>query len=142
MRRDLARGYVPACMDCQRNKSSTSKTAGPLHPLPVLDKQFDSVAINFIGPLPKDNGFDTIVTMTNRLGADVQIVACMAEMSVEDFPFLFFDKWYCQNGCPLEIISDHDKLFISKFWRALMKLTGISHKLSIAYHPQTDGSSE
>jgi hypothetical protein len=63
-------------------------------------------------------------------------------MSAEDFTFLFFDKWYCENGCPLEIISDWDKLFVSKFWKALMKLTGIHHKLSTAYHPQTDGSSE
>jgi hypothetical protein len=100
------------------------------------------VAIDFIGPLPKDDSFDTIVTMTDHLGADVQIAACTAEMSAEDFAFIFFDKWYCENGCPLEIISDRDKLFVSKFWKALMKLTGIEHKLSTAYHPQTDGSSE
>jgi hypothetical protein len=80
--------------------------AGPLHPLPVPDKRFDSVAIDFIGPLPKDDGFDTIVTMTDRLGADVQIVPCRGDMSAEDFAFLFFDKWYCENGCPLEIISE------------------------------------
>jgi len=63
-------------------------------------------------------------------------------MTVEDFAFLFFDKWYCKNGCPLEIISDHNKIFVSKFWRVLIKLTGINHKLSTVYHPQTDGSSE
>jgi Integrase zinc binding domain len=142
MRRDLARGYISGCMDCQRNKSSTSKTAGPLHPLPVPDKRFDSVAIDFIGPLPKDDGFDAIVTMTDRLGADIQIAACTTNITVEDFAFLFFDRWYCENGCPLEIISDHDKIFVSKFWRALIKLTGINHKLSTAYHPQMDGSSE
>ena len=142
MRRDLGRGYVPGCTDCQRNKSSTSKPAGPLHPLPIPDKRFDSVAIDFIGPLPIDNGFNTIVTMTDRLGADIQITACKTDMTAEDFAFLFFDRWYCENGCPLEIISDRDKLFISKFWRALMKLAGIDHKLSTAYHPQTDGSSE
>jgi hypothetical protein len=80
--------------------------------------------------------------MTDRLGADVQIAACTTDMSTEDFTFLFFDKWYCENGCLVEIISDRDKLFISKFWRALMKLTGINHKLSTAYHPQMDRSSE
>jgi hypothetical protein len=110
--------------------------------LPVLDAHFDSVAIDFIGPLPKDEGFNTIVTMTDRHGADIQITACKSDMSAEDFVFLFFNKWYCENGCPLEIISDWDKPFISKFWKALMKLTGIHHKFSTAYHPQTDGSSE
>lgn len=55
---------------------------------------------------------------------------------------MFFDRWYCVNGLPLDIISDRDKLFMSRFWRTLHKLTGIKLKLSTAYHPQTDGSSE
>jgi hypothetical protein len=86
-----------------------------LHPLPVPDKHFDSVVIDFVRPLPKDDGFDAIVTMTEHLGADVQITACTTDMATEDFTFLFFNKWYCENGCPLEIISDHEKLFVSKF---------------------------
>ena len=55
---------------------------------------------------------------------------------------IFFNTWYCENRCPLEIISNRDKLFILKFWKALMKLTRIKHKLSTAYHPETDGVSE
>src|SRR5882762_8116442 len=31
---------------------------------------------------------------------------------------------------------------MSQFWRALHKLTGVTLKLSSAYHPETDGSSE
>jgi hypothetical protein len=60
----------------------------------------------------------------------------------EDFALVFFDTWYCENGLPLEIISDRDKLFISKFWKALHKLTGVKLKLSTAFHPETDGCSE
>lgn len=142
MRKDLVDAYIPSCPECQRNKSRTAKIPGPLHPLPIPDLRFDSVGIDFVGPLPKDEGFDTIVTMTCRLGADIQIAPCKSDMSAEEFALIFFDKWYCENGCPAEIISDRDKLFVSKFWRSLMKLAGISHKLSTSYHPQTDGSSE
>jgi len=38
MWRDLEQGYVTSCPDCQRNKSSTTKPYGPLHPLPILDQ--------------------------------------------------------------------------------------------------------
>jgi transposase InsO family protein len=62
--------------------------------------------------------------------------------SVDELAHLFFTGWYCENGMPLELISDRDKLFVSQFWRALHKLTGIKLKLSTAYHPQTDGTSE
>lgn len=134
--------YIPGCIDCQRNKGSTAKRPGPLHPLPVPDKCFESVAIDFIGPLPMDDGFDTIVTMTDRLGVDIQIVACTAEMSAEEFAGIFFNTWYCKNGCPIEIISDCDKIFVSRFWKALMRLTRIKHELSTSYHPETDGTLE
>jgi hypothetical protein len=68
MRRDLEEAYIPSCEACQRNKSCTTKVVGPLHPLPVPDQRGDSVAINFIGPLPEDEGYDCILTMSDRLG--------------------------------------------------------------------------
>jgi len=70
MQHDLEEAYVPSCEDCQQNKSWTHKPAGPLHPLPIPDAHFDSIAINFIEPLPPDKGFDTIITMTNHLRAN------------------------------------------------------------------------
>jgi hypothetical protein len=74
MRRDLETAYVPSCSECQRNKSKTTRPAGPLHPLPIPDQRGDSVAMDFIGPLPEDNGYNCILTMTDRLNADIQIV--------------------------------------------------------------------
>jgi hypothetical protein len=142
MRKDLVNAYVPSCTDCQRNKDSTLKPGGPLHPLPVPDKRFESVVIDFVGPLLKDDRFDCIVTMTDRLNTDVQLAPCKSNMTTEEFATVFFDRWFCENGCPLELITDRDKLFVSRFWKALMKLTGIKHKMSTAYHPQTDGASE
>lgn len=142
MRKDLEKGYIPSCADCQRNKSCTTQAAGPLHPLPIPEDRGDSVAIDFVGPLPTDNGFDMICTMTDRLGSDVCIPPTRANMTAEEFAVVFFDYWYCENGLPLEIVSDHDKLFISKFWATLTKLTGVWLKMSSSYHPETDGSSE
>lgn len=142
MRKDLEAGYIPSCIDCQRNKSSTTKPTGPLHPLPIPDQRGDSVAMDFIGPLPEEQGFDCILTMTDRLNSDIQIVPCTTKTTAEQLATLFFDKWYCENGLPLEIISDRDKLFMAKFWKHLMLLTGIKHRQSSAYHPQTDGASE
>ncbi len=125
MRRDLEQSYIPSCEPCQRNKSTTSKTPGPLHPLPIPDKRDESVAIDFIGPLPVDGGFNCIATFTDCIGVDICIVPCKTNLSTEGMAQLFFDNWYCKNGLPLEIVSDRDKLFISKFWKVLHKLTGV-----------------
>ena len=114
----------------------------PLHPLPIPDGRGDSIAIDFIGPLPVDEGFDCIVTITDRLGTDVWIAPTHTDITAERFATQFFDLWYCENGLPLNIVSDRDKLFISKFWKALHKLTGVKLNMSSAYHPEMDGSSE
>jgi hypothetical protein len=143
MRRDLERAYVPACIDCQRNKDNTKKPCGPLHPLPIPDARGESVAIDFIGPLPLDDGCNCIVTFTDRLGhADVRIVPTTTDITAQDFAVIFFDNWYCENGLPLNIVSDRDSKFTSAFWRAFCKLAGINQKMSTAFHPQTDGASE
>ena len=135
MCKDLEEGYVPSCMECQCNKSSTSKPAGPLHPLPVPDEHCDLVALDFIGPLPVDDGFDYVLTITDRLNSDIHIIPTSSRITAEKLAVLFFDHWYCENGLPLELISDHDKLFMSRFWKHLILLMGVKHKCSPATEP-------
>ena len=88
---------------------------GPLHPLPIPEQWGDSVAIDFIGPLPMDGEFNSIITFTDCLNSDLQIITSNINLTAKQLADIFFNKWYCENGLPLEIISDCDKLFILKF---------------------------
>src|ERR1700722_16214991 len=63
-----------------------------------------SVVIDFIGPLLEDDGYDGIMTMTDRIGADLQMEPVKMSMSAKDEVQVFFDEWYCNNGLPLEIV--------------------------------------
>ena len=137
---DLEKSYIPLCSDCQWNKSRTTKAPGPLHPLPIPDNCGDSVALNFIGPLPKDDGHNCILTMTHHLGLDYHLI--WTDASAEDIVLLVFNNWYCGNGLPSDFVSDRDILFVSCFWKAFAKLTGVSLKMSSGYHQETNGSSE
>ena len=67
---------------------------------------------------------------------------CRSNLTAEQLAVLFFNEWYCENGLPVDIICDRDKLFVSAFWKALHVLTGMKIKMSTSYHPETDGSSE
>lgn len=134
--------HVPSCMDYQCNKSWTTKTPGPLHALPVPDTCRDSVAINFISPLPPDGDYDCLLLMMDHLISDLCIVPTRMDIMTEDLGTLFFDHWYCENGLPLNIVSDCDKLFMSKFLSVLTRLTGVKLKMSSVYHAKMDGASE
>ena len=136
MRKDLQTAYIPACTECQQNKGRTGKPLGPLHPLPIPDGRGDSIAIDFIGPLPRDDGFDAIVTITNHLGSNIRIAPTHMDITAERFATQFFNLWYCENGLPLNIVSNRDHLFISKFWWALTQLTGVKLKISSSYGQQ------
>ena len=76
------------------------------------------------------------------LGADYRILPCKTSDTTTTFALWFFDGWYCEHGLPNNIFSNCDKLFLSQFWKALTHITGVKLKMSTAYHPQTDGSSE
>lgn len=125
--------YIPSCNACQHNKDRTTKVASPLHPLSVPPRRGDCITIDFVkAPLDKD-GYDYIMTITDRTGADIRLIPCKTTMSAEDCTLLFFKHWYCENSLPLEIISDRNHLFTSAFWHALHTLTKVKLKMSIAY---------
>ena len=56
-------------------------------------------------------------------------------INTEEFVSLFYKIITSRYKIPAEIISDRDKLFISKFWRSLIVRLGVEYKLSTAYHP-------
>jgi hypothetical protein len=80
--------------------------------------------------------------MTDHLNSDIHLVAMMTSITAEELALIFFNEWYCENGLPADIVSDRDKLFMSRFWKALHKLISIKLKMSSMYHPQTDGASK
>ena len=134
--------YIKSCVPCARNKSSTQAPAGFLHPMPIPNERFAELAMDFVGPLPKAKGFDTILVMTDRLTNYVKIEPTTSTATAPMIADLVYRSWYRQFGLPSAITSDRDKLFVSKFWKELFKKIDIQLRMSTAYHPETDGSSE
>ncbi len=136
------RKYITSCSQCLRNKSNNQVPAGLLHPLPIPHERFSDIAMDFVGPLPKSDGFDMILVITDRLTNYVRIERTYSTATASDIAFLVYNTWCRQFGLPQRIVSDRDKLFMSQFWKTLHKLLNIEIQSSTSYHPQTDGSSE
>src|SRR5205814_8047210 len=133
---------IRSCSTCQWDKSSTQAPVGFLHPLPVPLDRFSDISMDFIGPLPKSRGFDTLFVVTDRLTGYTKIEATLQTATAKDIAELFHHTWYRQFGLPRTIVSDRDKLFLSKFWKEMHRLLNVKIKLSTAYHPETDGATE
>ena len=61
------RAFVVECSTCQKYKPSLSTYPGLFQPLPILDRVWSDVSIDFIEGLPKSEGKDVIMVVVDRL---------------------------------------------------------------------------
>jgi hypothetical protein len=138
--------FCQTCGTCKRSKPSNQKPYGLLNPLPVPGVPWESIGIDFVGPLPessnRDGTFDSITVIICLLTAMVHLVPSRINYNSKQIAELMFEEVYKLHGLPKHIISDRDVLFTSTFWSHLNKLIGTQLKMSSAYHPETDGSTE
>lgn len=140
------KAYCETCITCKRSKPNNQKPYGLLNPLAVPSEPWESIGVDFVGPLPlshnRDGEFDSITVVICLLTAMVEIIPSHTNYKARDIAELMFEHVYKHHGLPKNIISDRDVLFTSAFWTHLNAMIGIKLKMSSAYHPQTDGATE
>jgi hypothetical protein len=137
------RFYVRTCDACQRNKPSNQKPPGMLQPLPIPNRNWDSVSMDFITKLPKTlDGHDSILVVVDRLSKMAHFIPTTNKVDADEAANLFFSNVFRLHGLPSSIVSDRDPKFTSNFWRVLFGLTGTKLAMSTSRHPQTDGQTE
>ena len=72
----------------------------------------------------------------------VILIPCSKTLTLEETAQLLLENLYKQFGLPDKIISDRGPQFASKAFIELLKPLGTKSALSMAYHPQTDGTTE
>jgi RNase H-like domain found in reverse transcriptase/Reverse transcriptase (RNA-dependent DNA polymerase)/Integrase zinc binding domain/Chromo (CHRromatin Organisation MOdifier) domain len=146
--RNTVEKVVTECDICNRAKTSRHAPYGLLQPLAVPKKAWTSISMDFITKLPVSKEpmtgttFDAIWVVVDRLTKYGYFVPYKESSSARELVYMFTRIVISQHGLPEEIISDRDKLFVSKFWKTMMNFMGTHHKTSTAYHPQTDGQTE
>jgi len=98
--------------------------------------------MDFIGPLPKSQGYDSIAVVVDKLTKLVHFIATKTTVTAREFALLFFNNIVRLHGVPDVIISDRDTRFTSSFWKELMKLMNVEQRMSSAFHPESDGQTE
>ena len=135
--------YVRSCVSCAQNKASHLTAADVLHPLPIPARRWETISLDFVGPLPKTpSGHDFLLNVVDKFSKAVHLIACTKEVTAAEVAQLVYDQVVRLHGFPEAIISDRDTRFTSHFWRALWKLSGTQLAMSSSYHPQTDGQTE
>lgn len=137
--------FVRNCYVCARSKPSRQKAQGWLRPLPVPQRRWRDVSMDYVGPLPPSTfmgiSYRYIPVFVDRLTKMRHLVPTVT-MEVEEATNAFYAHVWKHHGLPEFFVSDRGTQFTSDVWSHLCQMLKIDAKLSTAYHPQTDGQTE
>ena len=114
-----------------------------MHVCFVPEWKWDNISMDFVGALPKTvKGFDSIWVIVDRLTKSTHFVPVKTGMYVAKLAEIYIEQIVRLHGIPSSIVSDRDPRFTSKFWESFQAALGSKLRLSLVYHPQTDGQTE
>jgi len=108
MKKDVEE-YVKGCTSCQENKINTHQQKPHLVPITTNTdaEPFEVIAMDFIIKLPKSQGFDTILTITNHDCSKAAIfIPCNEMITAEGVIDLIIKYVFPHYGFPRRVISD------------------------------------
>ncbi len=86
----------------------------------------------------KGDSYNLILVIINRLTKMVYYKPIKIIIDAQGLAEVIIDVVVCHHGVPESIVTDRGLLFTSKFWFSLCYFLGITRKLSITFHLQTD----
>lgn len=134
--------FVSSCDSCQRIKIDTKAPLGTLQPLPVPDRPWSVIGMDFIVKLPTSAGCDSVWVIVDHFTKGAHFIPCRESLDASGLASLFVQHFFRFHGLPDKIVSDRGPSFVSAFWLEVQKALRITSAPSTAYHPQTDGQTE
>ena len=113
-----------------------------MQPLPILERPWMSVSMEFITQLPQVQAYNGIMVVVDHFSKYVVFVPTKILCGGEQTAELFFKNIVKYWGMPLSIVSDRDPCFTDRFWTTLFKLVRTELLMSSSYQTQKDGQTE
>ena len=134
--------YVEGYNQCQRMKNRVEMLAGKLRSNQIPERLWQHISVDFITKLLVSKDHDSILVVCDRFSKMSHFVATTEKTMAEGLARLFRDNMWKLYGLPESVILNRGLQFAAGMTKKLNKMLGIETKLSMAYHPETDGQME
>jgi hypothetical protein len=131
--------YIGNCPECKHSKNSRLKPAGLLRPLPIPQKPWQHVTMNFKSFNKDRHGYNAILVIMDRLNKRSFSLLTHKTCTAANLAELYYTFLWRIFGTSETIISDRGPQFVTEFSKELAKFTGITLQRSIAEHAETNG---
>jgi transposase InsO family protein len=102
---------------------------------------FDVWGKDFMGPFKNSHGFEHILVMVDYVFKWVEAMPCR-KASTEESIAMIKSMIFPRFGTLRILISDGGSHFTRRNFKKFFSKLGIEHRISTAYHPQTNGQAE
>ena len=140
--REFVKKYIKSCTTCMRAKPQRHKPYGLLKQLPIPERPWNSISMDFIETLPTSSGFDSILVVVDRLTKQAIFIPTTVHCTSEDLAIIFIMHVFSKHGVPEHVTSDRGPEFVSRFFRTLGKALDMKLHFTSGYHPEGDGQTE
>ena len=134
--------YVEGYDQCQRMKNRVEMLAGKLRSNQIPERLWQHISVNFITKLLVSKDHDSILVVCDRFSKMSHFVTTTEKTMAEGLARLFRDNMWKLYRLPESVILNRGLQFAAEMTKKLNKMLGIETKLSMAYHPETDGQME
>nr|GEX94956.1 reverse transcriptase domain-containing protein [Tanacetum cinerariifolium] len=134
-----AHEFVKNYDSCQRHGKFSQRDEMPQNSIQICEI-FNVWGIDFMGPFSSSRGNKYILVVVDYLSKWVEAKALPTNDARVVCKFL--KSLFARFGAPRAIISDRGTHFCNDQFAKVMRKYGVTHRLSIAYHPQTSGQVE
>src|SRR5277367_3474865 len=113
--RAMIEDYVRGCQTCAATKPELRRPAGLLHPLPIPERPWQVISIDFVGPLPlTPDYFDTVLVVVDKLTKRAHYIPTTKNVNSKQTAHLLLEHVIKYHAAiPEAIISDRGPQFTS-----------------------------
>jgi hypothetical protein len=115
----LVQDFCKSCSTCAWSKAPQHRPYGFLKQLPIPEKPWNSISIDFIEKLPVSSGFTSILVIVDHLYKQGIFIPTFDTITSVQLAQLFILHVFSQHGVPSHVTSDCGSEFVSHFFHSV-----------------------
>ena len=135
--------YCKSCTTCSCTKPVCHRPYGLLKQLPVPEKPWNSISLDFIEKLPpSSSGYTAILVIVDHMTKQGLFIPTHDMITSQQPAQLFVLHIFSKHGIPSHVTSNQGPEFISHFFRSLGIVLDMKLHFTSGYHPEGDIQTE